>query len=180
MKKLLVFLFAVSLMGCTQQAGTNAFDSAEERAERARQDSIVLADSLASIYASQYKINGSTGKESFMDTTGIYLAPVKVTRAVFFREEYSSFYSVRLNYKNVSGKDIQAIRFEWYGENAFSEPADMGSGSDGHGRGFSDDLLRSGSSTSGAWSILSRDGKKIIGARAYEVAFADGTKWARE
>lgn len=120
-------------------------------------------------------------KESFLDTVGDHLAPVRVTKAYLFKEEYSSYKSIRLTFKNVSGKRIQAIRFEWYGENSFNEPADMGSYSyEGYGTGFDDDALGIGSSRSSTWSILSNDGKKVIGARAYEVAFIDGTKWERE
>ncbi len=82
-----------------------------------------------------------------------------------------------MSYKNVSGKKISAIRFKWYGENSFDEPADMGGLKEGWGSGFADDGLRVGATDYGTWSILSRDGKKILIAYPYEVAFADGTKW---
>jgi hypothetical protein len=179
MKNAILLLVIVALIsGCGGKPSIK-FDSAEVRAERARQDSIALADSLSAVEAEMNKSAKRYTKESFEDTTGLSKSPVIVTRAVFFQEQYSSFYSVRLNYKNVSGKTISAIRFEWYGENAFGEPADMSGGISGYGGGFTDEPLKSGASRNSFWSILSRDGKKVIGARAYEVAFADGSKWAR-
>ncbi len=117
-------------------------------------------------------------KEPFLDSTGMSQSPVVVLSAKLFKEEYSSYKSIKLSYKNVSNKKIQAIRFEWYGENAFGEPADMGSSIiSGSGGGFTEEILMPGKVGSGVWSILSQDGKKVIMARAYEVAFADGTNW---
>lgn len=179
-KPLIILLIITAIIGCNIPHSNSYLESVDAKLEKARQDSIALADSLAAIFKEEAKRGNSMDKESFLDTTGVYLAPVKVTKAVFFRDEYSSFYSIRLNYKNTSGRNIQAIRFEWYGENAFGEPADMTGIYNGYGGGFSDDLLRAGSSTSSVWSVLSRDGKKVIGARAYEVAFSDGTKWERK
>lgn len=111
------------------------------------------------------------------DTGGLYLAPVKVTSAKFVTKEYSNYKDIALRYKNVGDKVVTAIRFKWYGENAFSEPADMGGLREGWGGGFTDDALRPGASDYGQWSILSRDGKKILIAYPYEVVFKDGTKW---
>jgi len=83
-----------------------------------------------------------------------------------------------LTYKNVSGKKIEAIRFRWYGEDAFGDPADMGGlFNDGTGGGFDDDPLRPGQTRTSSWDILSSRGKKVKKAWAYEVAFSDGTKW---
>ena len=111
------------------------------------------------------------------DTGGLYLAPVKVLSAKFTSKEYSNYKDVSLSYKNISTKKITAIRFKWYGENAFHEPADMGTLQNGWGGGFSDDALRAGAKENGTWSILSKYGKKILIAYPYEVAFEDGTKW---
>ena len=60
---------------------------------------------------------------------------------------------------------------------SFNEPADMGGLRDGWGGGFTDDGLRPGSTSYGEWSIFSKDGKKVLIAYPYEVAFDDGTKW---
>ena len=53
----------------------------------------------------------------------------------------------------------------------------MGGLQEGWGSGFSDDGLRAGGTDYGTWSILSKDGKKVLIAYPYEVAFDDGTKW---
>jgi hypothetical protein len=111
------------------------------------------------------------------DTGGLYLAPIKVLSAKFVTKEYSNYKDIALRYKNVSDKVVTAIRFKWYGENAFNEPADMGGLREGWGGGFSDDALRPGATDYGQWSILSRDGKKILIAYPYEVDFKDGSKW---
>lgn len=111
------------------------------------------------------------------DTGGLYLAPVKVLSAKFVEEEYSNYKNVRLSFKNTSNKKISAIRFKWYGENAFNEPADMTGIVDGWGGGFTDDGLRAGATDYATWNVYSKDGKKILIAYPYEVAFDDGTKW---
>lgn len=118
-------------------------------------------------------------KGAILDTFGLHLAPVKVTSARLFRPEYSNYKSISITFKNVSGKRVEAIKFKWYGIDAFGDPADMGTGSlvEGFGGGFDDDPLGIGKSRTSQWSILSRDGKKVVLAWAYEVAFSDGTRW---
>lgn len=141
-------------------------------------------DSVTKAIAGRQNILGADSSEVMRvgvfakrDTIGIHLAPVKVTSARFVKEEYSSYRDVRLGYKNISNKTVTAIRFRWYGENSFAEPADMGGMIAGMGNGFTEDILKPGRSESGTWSVLSRDGKKIIIAFPYEVMFSDGTKW---
>ena len=122
----------------------------------------------------------STQKNIYLDSTGMDNSPVLVTSAKLVSQEYSNYKNIRLTYKNISKKTIQAIRFEWYGENSFGEPADMGTKSiiiPGAGGGFTEVDLKPNSTTTSEWDILSKDGKKILMARAYEVAFTDGTKW---
>jgi hypothetical protein len=122
----------------------------------------------------------ATTKNALFDTAGLYLSPVKVIKARLVKKEYSNYRDISLSYKNVSGKVIEGIRFRWYGENAFGEPADLGSSglyNEGFGSGFSDERLMPGRTSSGEWSILSIDAKKIVLAWPYEVAFKDGTKW---
>ena len=106
-------------------------------------------------------ITNKTIKETLFDTAGISEAPVKVTKARFFQEEYSNYKSVSLTFKNVSDKKIDGIKFRWYGENAFREPADMGGLQEGFGGGFTDRTIRPGQSMTLQWNILSRDGKTI-------------------
>ena len=118
------------------------------------------------------------GKGAKYDTAGLYLSPIKVISARFVEKEYSNYKDVSVRYKNVSNKKVSAIRFKWYGENAFNEPADVGGlYRNGWGGGFDDEGLSVGRTTSSVWNILSKDGKKILIAYPYEVAFADGTKW---
>ncbi|HET9430456.1 MAG TPA: hypothetical protein VFO70_04730, partial [Chitinophagaceae bacterium] len=99
------------------------------------------------------------GVRAMYDTAGLYLAPVKVLSAKFVTKEYSNYKDISLSYKNVSGKKIEAIRFRWYGENSFNEPADMGGILEGWGGGFDDDGLKPGAKGYGTWGILSKDGK---------------------
>lgn len=108
--------------------------------------------------------NGISAK---YDTGELYLAPIKVLNARFVSKEYSFYKDISLRYKNISGKVISAIRFKWYGENAFIEPAEMGGLKEGWGGGFTDDALRPGGVDNGTWSILSKDGKKILIAYPY-------------
>lgn len=113
----------------------------------------------------------------FKDTLNLDSAPVKITSARPKEKEYSNYKDISLSYKNVSGKTISAIRFRWYGTNAFNEPADMGGLEDRFGGGFTDETLRSGKTGYGTWNILSRDLKKVVKAWPTEVAFEDGTSW---
>jgi hypothetical protein len=118
-------------------------------------------------------------KDALFDTAGVSSSPVKVLSAKLVIREYSNYKDVWLSWKNVGTKKVAAIRFKWYGTNAFGEPADMGSTGlqEGFGGGFADRSLGIGKRDEGTWSIMSRDGKKIVMAWPYEVAFEDGTKW---
>lgn len=122
-------------------------------------------------------VDQSIAKAMF-DTVGLSRAPVKVLQAKIVKEEYSNYRSVYLKYKNISKKTISAIKFEWYGTNAFNDPADLGNSyAAGFGGGFTDDSLRSGRSTGATWNVLSRDAKKLKLAWPIEVSFNDGTSW---
>jgi hypothetical protein len=112
------------------------------------------------------------------DTIGMNYAPIKVISFKVVEKEYSTYRNVFLRYKNVSKKTVTAIRFRWYGVNAFGEPADLGNSIlTGFGSGFTEDIIKPNASDSGEWDVLSRDAKKILIAYAYEVAFSDGSKW---
>lgn len=113
-----------------------------------------------------------------LDTIGLHTAPIMVLSARLVRKEYTNYKDIRLSYQNISGKVISGIRFNWYGLNAFGEPADMGGLlKKGFGNGFDDATLRPERIGNGTWSISSQDAKKIVLAWPYEVAFEDGTKW---
>ncbi len=165
MKKLLLFgLAALLIVSCktNSKSETDATDPLIELRAKQYADSIVKA----------------AEHEAMFDTSGLYNAPVKIVSAKLVEREYSSYKDMRLSYKNVSDKKIDAIRFRWYGLNAFGEPADMGTSlSRGFGGGFTDDPLSPGRSDYGEWGILSRDGKKVVLAWPTEVVFTDGTKW---
>lgn len=137
-------------------------------------------DSLSNISYKEHikdSLMKDLNRNIYMDTVGLYLSPVKVTNARFTKEEYSNYKDIQLTYKNVSAKRIEGIKFRWYGLNAFGDPADMGTIGDGFGGGFTDDPLSPGRSETSQWSILSRDGKRIVLAWPIEVVFSDGTKW---
>jgi hypothetical protein len=118
-------------------------------------------------------------RDPFFDTIGVSEAPVKILSKSLVEGEYTNYRNVRLAWKNVSSKKVAAVRFKWYGINAFNEPADMGASGffHGFGGGFDDDPLSPGRKNSGTWEVYSKDARKIIVAWPYEVAFADGTVW---
>lgn len=117
-------------------------------------------------------------RDIMFDTLGMKNAPVKVLKAILYREPYSTYKDISLTYQNVSSKKIEAIKFKWYGEDAFGEPADMGGyTTEGFGGGFDDHGLSPGKKKTSSWSILSSRGKKVVLAWPYEVVFSDGSKW---
>lgn len=111
------------------------------------------------------------------DTVGMSQSGIIITDARFVQEEYSNYKTVRIRYKNVSGKKIKAIRFKWHGINAFNDPAECGGIDPGFGGGFTDDPISSGSTETKYWDVMSRYGDEITIAWPTEIAFEDGTKW---
>ena len=112
------------------------------------------------------------------DTIGIINSPIKIIKSKIVENEYSTYRNVFLRYQNISKKTVTAIRFRWYGLNAFGEPAELGNlFVTGVGSGFTEDIIKPNGIKSSEWDVLSRDVKKIVIAYAYEVVFSDGTKW---
>jgi hypothetical protein len=111
------------------------------------------------------------------DTPKVDNSPVLILSAKPSQKEYSNYKDITLSWKNVNGKTITGIRFQWRGLNAFGEPADMGGMLDGMGGGFTDETLKAGRKGYGTFGILSKDLKKVVKAWASEVAFEDGSKW---
>lgn len=111
------------------------------------------------------------------DTVGMSQSGIIITDARFVQEEYSNYKTVRIRYKNISGKKIKAIRFKWHGINAFNDPAECGGIDPGFGGGFTDDPISSGSTETKYWDVMSLDGDEITMAWPTEIAFEDGTKW---
>jgi hypothetical protein len=102
-------------------------------------------------------------KGALIDTVGLYKAPVKIISAKFVKKEYSEFKDIQLEYKNVSKKSIDGIKFRWYGETVFGDPADMGASvTKGFGGGFTDEQLKPNEKTESEWSILSSDVKIVV------------------
>lgn len=115
---------------------------------------------------------------AMFDTVGVATAPVRVMLARLVTGDQSAYKSIRLTWQNVGSKKIAAIRFNWYGLNAFGEPAEMGGNKvTGFGSGFVDRSLAPGATDTGTWPIMSKDGKKVVMVWPYEIAFEDGTKW---
>lgn len=166
MKKFIYIIIALALMaGCNTQ-------SAEEKAakEKAKQDSIAI-----SLLFEQQEQND----QSKFDTLGLSKSPIKIISAKLYKRSYSKYRDIQITYKNISDKAIEAIRFEWYGENAFGEPADMGDYSNiGYGYGFTDDKIKPNKTATKYWNIYSKDGKNVVLAWPYEVVFDDGSKWS--
>jgi hypothetical protein len=176
MKKLLLLSFSYILIISCNNLSKNKDNLSTEV------DTSVAGFDNMSVESQYEKLKDSILKNQFrkraFDTTGISKSPVIVLNSKFVEKEYSNYKDIQLTYKNVSNKKIQAIRFEWFGENSFGEAADMGSSLLlGEGGGFTDEILSPGRKSTGTWEIFSKDGKKIITARAYEVAFTDGTIW---
>jgi hypothetical protein len=117
-------------------------------------------------------------KKKFLDTTNTKTAPVKIISAKLLKNAYSDHKDIQLIYKNISKKDIKAVRFEWYCENSFDKPA---SGRSffvkGEYTGETTFLLKKQKTVSKIWEDFSTDANTIVTARPYEVIFTNGTKW---
>ncbi|MCD0471291.1 hypothetical protein [Flavobacterium sp. JAS] len=163
-KTLLVFIILVSL-SCTKKKSTTqiVIPVKIEHQQITQNNTLTITDSI---------------KKTFLDTLNIKKSPVKIISAKLSKTQYSDHKDIKLLYKNVSNKNIKAIRFEWYCENGFEKPA---SGRSffikGKAEGYTDDLLKPHQSRSQIWEDFSTDANTIISARAYYVVFSDGTKW---
>jgi hypothetical protein len=171
MKKLIYSFTIILLFSC------NNLPKPKTQAEKDKE----YLDSLAMDLRVQKKMDEYHDKLNSSinwDTVGVYNSGLIITKARFIEEEYSNYKSVQLSYTNKTGKLIKAIKFKWYGVNSFNEPADCGDYSEiGFGGGFDDDKLGINRSTTSTWSVLSKDGDKIVKAWAYQIAFEDGTIW---
>lgn len=117
-------------------------------------------------------------KQLFTNNKNELHSPVKIVSYKLLPNQYSNHKDIQIVYKNATRKDIEAIKFEWYCENSFKEPA--------HGKYFYiqgksredvSELLKAGRIETRIWEDFSTDANKIIKARAYFVIFADGTTW---
>lgn len=117
-------------------------------------------------------------KQSFLNKQNSKGSPIKILSSKLLKNQYSEHKDIELVYKNVSRKKIGAIRFEWYCENAFNKPA---SGKfffiKGKSEGYTNLPINTKQTKTQIWEGFSTDAKTIISARAYFVAFSDGTTW---
>lgn len=160
MKKLL--LICIAFASC-QQHNSNLGSSEIDTAIKSKE-----IDSLSKVTVTDIVLQ---------DTLTLTNAPVKIISAKPVKNGYSNYRAIQLTFKNVSDKDISGIKFKWFGVNAFNEPAQMGSVAPGISAGFTDNLLRSGKTSTATFDISSKDLKKVVKAWVYEVAFEDGSKW---
>lgn len=164
MKQLLVLLILTIFISCK-----NEENKATEKA-----DAIIDSYNAKKFADSSLQ---AMREQMVMDTAGVYLSPIQIIDYSIIDSESGSYRNIKANYKNTSTKKVTAIRFKWYGVNAFNEPSDLGPLDNGIGTGESDTPLRPGASESAIWETLSKDLKKIRVFYPYEVMFDDGTKW---
>lgn len=123
------------------------------------------------------KMEREINKKVFFDTVGVSDAPVKIIKTRLYKGEYSNYKDISITFKNVSNKTIEGIRFSWYGETVFGDPADMGSlYSDGFGGGFTEKKIKPGLALTLNWDINSRNAKTAI-SWPVEVVFTDKSSW---
>jgi hypothetical protein len=144
---------------------TSCADSSPKQANATR--SVRELDSLIEIQ----KANYVPPKEEFKDTIGLSTSPIKVISTKLIEEEYSNDRSISITYKNVSGKNIDGIRFHWMTSGTWGVE-DMGRYSSLR----TDELLKAGRTHTRIWTIRS-DNKKKCFAWPHEVVFSDGSIW---
>ena len=165
MKAITLPLIILILVSCSNKNKTNhlAIHNEENYKQSEQQDTLSSSDSI---------------KKNFLDTLNSHESPIQIISSKLSDTQYSDHKDIKLIYKNVSTKKIKAIKFEWYCENAFEEPA---SGRNffikGKSEGISSILLKPKETRSQVWEDFSTDADKIIKARVYFVMFSNGTKW---
>ncbi|WP_346318223.1 hypothetical protein [Chitinophaga sp. YIM B06452] len=166
MKKAIPVIIAIAVASCQQKG--KSVESPELAAEKA-----------AFVRNYTDSITKASERMVWFDTIGIENSPIKIKRAWLHNKEYSNYKDISLTFKNEGTKTVEGVKFRWYGENVFGDPADMGSslGPDGFGGGFMDKKLKPGQTLTLTWNILSKDGRKVIKAWPTEVVFSDGSKW---
>jgi hypothetical protein len=136
----------------------------------------VEADKIIDELELQRKVD-SAMTSMFWDTIGLDSSPIKV-KSFSLKEAILQDFEINVTYQNTSDKPIDAIRFRWYLQNAFREPADIGSDyGAGFGGGYSDEPIQPGEERTGTWSVDCKDAKRIVKAWPREIVYQDGAKW---
>jgi len=172
--KRLIFIFIVFLPFLSCNTNNNAQNITKEEKIKVQNTMAKVREGMKNM--EQEKVR-RLKNELGIDTTGDSESPLMILNAKFIPDEYTNRRNVRVKYKNISGKKIVAIKIKWTGRNAFGEPASMRNSINGIGGGMTDDPINPGATESKVWDVWSTDGKNIIHCWAYEVVFADGTKW---
>lgn len=165
-----ILFLLIPFIGCNEII-KNYQDSQQKEKE--------LKDSIKKVVETKTeKFTTDLKKSMEFDTVGVSTAPIKIIKYKLVDREYSNYKDMVITCKNISSKPIEGIRFRWYGETVFGDPAHMGSMIfDGFGTGESDEKLGIGKNQTLHWSMISRDAKKNIQTWPTEVVFSDGSKW---
>lgn len=164
MKRIIVILIMI-LVSCKKSEKTVSYDLST-----VSPDTVLNQDS--------WKVKHEMMKDKYLDKDFSIYSPVRIVSIRLFKNEYSNFKNIRLTFKNTSEKNIQAIKFQWYTENALNEPSNLRSFYQrGESGGLYMDVLKPDKTSTIIFEEFSSDAKRVVSVRAYEVFFSDGTKW---
>lgn len=161
MKKLFSLIFVFAFLSCKQNKS-----SIKEK--------LPVTDTMTAA-EEEYMVTVSSVQ---FDTANIKTSPIQVVKAYYGSRTKYDDERVIIEYKNVTNKTIEAIKFRWYMKDAFGEVLfltndillDFGSGR-------TDNKVGSGATQEFTWKGLISGTPKHIKAWAYEVAFSDRTIW---
>lgn len=109
MKKSLLFLFiTIFTISCKKNISTDIKYTPENEEAKYPNPPIKNKDSI---------------KEIFLNNKNELNSPVKILSSKLLDNQYSDHKDIQITYKNVTKKDIKAIKIEWYCENSFNKPA---------------------------------------------------------
>lgn len=132
-------------------------------------------DSISNVRTTDSVLKAVYNRAMF-DTVGIYNAPIKIISS-----EVEKYGRIKIVYKNISNKDISAIRFKFYCENAFFEPANINmlqtENTKGFWAGFYDDGIKKGETSTSIFNTEIHSDAKTVLTWPSLVAFSDKTKW---
>jgi hypothetical protein len=108
------------------------------------------------------------------DTSNLSTSPVEIIS--FQPVEGERGKNISITYKNISTNPIAAIKFTWYGLDAFGDGADVGADK-GYGSGITEETVNPGETKTIVFSVESKRLKRLVNIWPYEVAFEDGAQW---